>query len=691
MTGRNSLSTVSIELGQRSLDEGSHSASSSRWQTLAGWLFVPLLMLAVWVPYRHTLRAPFTLDDAYILFQVPALRSLERAWSEAPGRPFGFYTFALNYYVHGHDLWGYHAVNLAIHMAAALALYGLAYRTLRLPSIPDAMRARALSLSAVIACLWALHPLQTQAVTYVVQRFESLMGLLLLACLYCVVRGAMATRGWPWYLAALFTGWLGLATKESMIVLPLVVLAYDRTLMADSWRTVWRRRGWVYAGMVVLVAMAVLRSAWAFDTTQNQSAGFGARSATPWEYLRTQAGVICHYLGLAFWPRQLCIDYKWPIAATWREWLPPGLFIVGLLALTGWALWRAPRLGFLGAAFFLLLAVTSSFMPIDDVAVEHRMYLPLAPVVALAVLAVDAAARRGVASSTGRRMLLGVSAGGVILALGLRTAERNQDYVEPLRLWSKVLEVNPLNDRALTYVGRLERERGHYEAAEAALLRALEVNPKNFNAPAHLGMLKTEEGKFDEAIQWYEQALTLRRSFVKVMILLADLHTAAGRTDVAIDLYRRAIERQPENFEAWRQLGTAAIVADRGSEAIESLRTAIKLNPRDDLASARLAWCLATVSDTSSRDPEEAQANAERLASRTARRDPRVLAILAASQGSLGRWSDAVGSIETAQALAELSDDRQLVERLEQHRACYRAQRLPPFASLVPTRLHGTL
>ena len=247
--------------------------------------------------------------------------------------------------------------------------------------------AAATPLALAIALLWTVHPLQTGAVTYIIQRTESLVSLFFLLTLYCVIRGTTSTeRARGWNVAAVLSCLLGMGTKEVMATAPLVVLLYDRAFLSGSFRAALALRRGLYAALAATWGIVI----WLLIATgfHGNTTGFGVTGFTASSYLLTQPGVLARYLRLAFWPVGQCLDYGWPPAQWPGEVVLPGLLIVGLLGLTVWALVKRPALGFLGATFFLILAPTSSFVPIRDAAFEHRMYLPLAALVTLVVLGV---------------------------------------------------------------------------------------------------------------------------------------------------------------------------------------------------------------------------------------------------------------------------------------------------------------
>ncbi len=348
-----------------------------------------MLLLAAVVVYSDSFHGPFIFDDRPAIDQVSAKEPWAASvWHTLIGpRPVIRATLALNYFIGGYDETGYHVGNLCIHILAALALFGVIRRTLTLPSLGGRFGEKAAaSLAFAAALLWVVHPLQTQAVTYIIQRMESLMGLFYLLTLYCFIRSASSPNPRAWHAAAVAACALGMGCKEVMVSAPLIVLLYDRCFVAGSFREALRRR-WRFYLALAATWLILLRSVIEGVGPHAISAGFQLKEVTPFQYARSEPGVILHYLALAFWPARLCLDYAWPVANGIAQ-IAPGAIVIGaLLAATIWALVRKPKWGFIGAWFFLILAPTSSIMPIKDLAFEHRMYLPLAAVVLAVILA----------------------------------------------------------------------------------------------------------------------------------------------------------------------------------------------------------------------------------------------------------------------------------------------------------------
>src|SRR5438477_8927889 len=351
-------------------------------------LFPLLVVGLVGAAYHNALRTPFVFDDV----EIVETRALHNLWSLRPligtTRPLVQLSLAANYALGGLNVVGYHAVNVTIHALAALTLFALVARTLRSPRLGTRWHDAAARIALAVSALWAVHPLQTESVAYVVQRSESLMGLFYLLTVYCVARGAASPHARRWYAAAAVACALGMLTKPVMVTAPITVLLYDRALLAGSWRDAWRARRGLYVALGATWSILVWLLAGAHESAA--TAGFGMRDLTVGEYLRSQPGVILHYLRLALWPRGLVLDYAWPVAHGLGPVALPALALAALVvaAIVGFA--RRPGLGFPALAFLLILAPSSGLVPISDPAFEHRMYLPLAAVVALAVVGGDA-------------------------------------------------------------------------------------------------------------------------------------------------------------------------------------------------------------------------------------------------------------------------------------------------------------
>ncbi|NQW47521.1 MAG: hypothetical protein HQ464_07125, partial [Planctomycetes bacterium] len=417
------------------------NSSTSR---LVPWLAALLVVGCTVVAYLSSLDGEFLMDDHCEIVENPALDSPWPPWQamfvghELPARPLPYLTFAIDHALWGKQPFGYHVTNLAIHLVAALALFCLARTTFLLPRLREACGSQADAMATIIAAVWATHPLQTQAVTYIYQRLESLTGMLCLVSLAAFAGGVM--RGWNarWLAGCVLASAAAMFSKENGSVLPLLIATYDWLLCAGRPpRTGVRLRfyaalcaTWLVLG-IQLVAQSKL-----YHLT-------GAFAESPLAYALTQPKVILHYLRLAVWPSRLCFDRHWPISSTWIEIVPGLVYISMLVATVLYGVARRRAWAWPGIAFLLALAPTSSILPLAAVAEEYRMYLPLAAVVAAAVLGIHAAIRRwspaGPTRTTLFRAAAGLAAAWVVVLI-LMTQARNRVYATPGGVWMDVLE-----------------------------------------------------------------------------------------------------------------------------------------------------------------------------------------------------------------------------------------------------------
>lgn len=547
--------------------------------------------------YHNSLQGPFIFDDGPSIPENPHLHHLwpigdalsAPPYSTVNGRPVVCLTLALNYALGKSDVWGYHAFNLAIHLASALVLFGILRRTFAGEILGDRFGTGSVRLAAAIALIWVVHPLQTESVTYVVQRTELLMGLFLLLTLYCTLRGSESARSSTWYLAAVVACALGMGSKEVMVVAPLIVLLYDRVFLTSSFRELWRRRGALY----IALAATWLVLAGLVANTAHSRTGFGINGLTSWDYLKTEAGVIVYYVRLGFWPRPLVIDYDdWSIAYSPNDYLVPGVLVLGLLGATLWAFRRRPCLAFLGAWFFLILAPTSSFLPnVGEVAAERRMYLPVAALITLIVVGAVALGKRLFHGRQGPT--LGYAAlGSVVVLFTFLTIQRNQDYQSELAIWQDTAVKRPSNPRAHDNLGIVLARLGRVTEAIAHHEQSLRLDPNVAGPHYNLANTLWQAGNTEKAIGQYHEALRLNPGDIKALTKLGNVLQLMGRTQDAIDLYEQALRIKPDYAEAHNNLGAALV--DRGSleRGIAHYEQALRINPDFAEAHSNLALAL---------------------------------------------------------------------------------------------------
>ncbi len=483
--------------------------------------FLPFLLvvLAAAGAYANIFGGQFVFDDVEVVSPAnnPALEDPaaaftmhrgERAAIPAAGRPLANLTFVLCHHLAGAEepFW-YHLADLLIHILAALALLGVVNRALRRDGIPRVLSRRAPWCAAAVACLWAVHPLTTATVTYVSQRSESLMALFYLLTIYCFLRAAAAGRPAFWLAASVAACGLGAGCKEVIATAPVAVLLLDRCFVAGGFRRALKVR-WPYYLLLAAVCWGILA---ALVGSRHGTVGYGSPIG-PLAYAATQCYAVSRYLLLCAWPAGLVFDYGVYIEDDPAVIIPRLIIVASLLALAVRLLWSHPRLGFLCLFPFLALAPTSTVVPVHSQTIgEHRMYLPLAAVVALLVPAGWWALLRlrKEAPFNVPKTAVAVAACLVVI-LGIRTWDRNRDYHDPLALWEETVRTFPASFRPWLLYGNELREAGRPGEALAAQMKALRImQEKGWDSPVHLhvGLTFLQLKRYAEAAACFRRAL----------------------------------------------------------------------------------------------------------------------------------------------------------------------------------------
>ncbi len=555
----------------------------------ARFLGIVLLAGALLAAYANSFRVPFVLDDDVSITENVTIRRLASSWMPpddsgvtTSGRPLLNVSFAINYAIHGKDLFGYHVGNLLIHALAALTLWGVIRRTLLQPALAGRFASVATPLSWCAAALWALHPLQTESVTYVVQRAESLVGLFYLLTVYGFIRSVenrptgQTSRFWPMFTVVACLA--GMASKEVMASVPLIVFLYDRTFVSGTFAESWRRHRRLYLALAatwLLLLACIVQSG-----GRGGSVGFG--QVGWWEYALTQAPAIVGYVWRAFWPANLIFDYGAIVEKNPAVVGPAcAAILLGLVA-AGYALRCRPVAGFACAWFFLILAPTSSIVPVATQTVaEHRMYLPLAALVVPAVVLLYRFAGRAA-------FALGLA---LLVAAGLRTHARNDDYRDSIALWSDTARRVPDNPRARNNLGAMLFDAGRLDEAVNEFRAAIDLAPPYAEAWHNLGRAHGKLRRFDEAIASLRRAVELDPAKATFLASLGDALAETGRSDEALAVYRQALGLAPHAAIHSFNLANALMQTGRLAESGPLFARARELDPRDpEILGAQAVW-----------------------------------------------------------------------------------------------------
>jgi protein O-mannosyl-transferase len=617
-----------------------------------------VLVLAALAAYHNTFQVPFLYDDIVSIVRNRTIHdpgNLKDVLTPVAGgfavsgRPVLNLSLALCYAVSGREVWSYHVFNLLIHILAGLTLLGIVRRTLQNPGIAGQLQQDATPLALAVALLWTLHPLQTESVTYIIQRSESLMGLFFLLTVYGFIRAASSSRPWPWRVLTVLACLGGTGTKEVAVIAPVLVFLYDRTFVAGSFREAWRRRRWLHVSLGATwlpLACLVARTGW------DRGGLFGVlESAPPWMYWLTQFKAVVVYLKLAFWPHPLVFEYGM-FRMGFREAAPFASIVLLLVAATAVALVRRPAVGFLGAWFFAILAPTSIVLSRIQMIVEHRMYLPLAAVIAATVVALHALlnlrpAPGNIVDSSRRqpwlqrRLPVAISLA-LAVPLGLATERRNRVYQDEVTLWQEAVARVPTSASAQGGLGYALYMRNRAEEAVHHFQIALELDPTRVDTQFNAGLTYASLGRPADAIRHYEAALRVNPAFhpahyqwglalvhldrpqealahfvetIRLVPEMAEAHfgrgvalARMGRLAEAVEHYQAALRLEPGLTEAACQMGAALLRLDRVPDAVNCLRRVIHSDPGLGEAHLQLGMALARLGSVDEATTEFAEA-----------------------------------------------------------------------------------
>ncbi len=588
-----------------------------RWPAWLGGIIIGLAGLAA---YGRSFTVPFFFDDRPGIIDNASIRHLSDLrhvfWAPpeaggSAGRPLVNASLAVNYALGGLDVTGYHAFNLAVHLLAGCLLFGVIRRTVE-ARLGDGEQPwttrRSYWVGFLAALVWTVHPLGSESVVCTIQRNEVMLGAAFLFSLYAFIRG--------WWVASVVGCLIAIACKEVAAVLPLILLAYDRTFVAGTFRLALRRRAYYLSLAASWIALAFIL----LGTRQRgDSVGFGL-GVSSWDYLLTQCRAICLYLRLCVWPSPLVVDYGNGVVRSLGAVAGRGGLILALLG-AGAVAFFSPRkfwqaVGFLVVWFFVILAPSSSVVPlVTQTMAEHRVYLSLAAVVTGGVLILFA-----LAGAIGRPALGTVACLAIAVAAAAATLHRSAELQDEFTLWQRTAADWPDNPRVFMNLGTVSSWRGHQPEAigyfrhslaldtQAADTRfnlavALEKNGDNPGAaeeyrhsirldpslPAvrlEYGRFLAKEADFDGAISEFEAALRLRPESERALSSLAQAHLGAAdllarenRLAEALPHVLSAVTIQPDNPQALNNLGTVQSALGRHAEALAAFARAIRAHP----------------------------------------------------------------------------------------------------------------
>jgi len=530
---------------------------------LAHILFI---MVIGFVSYSNTFHSPFYVDDTIYITENPIIKDLRhflepsavkeyvilggQNYSQLKMRYIGLLTFALNYRINGDNVTGYHIVNLAIHLTNAVILY------LLILSCIGVLRRDFQTSSTVpflVAMLFVSHPIQTQAVTYLTQRFVLLACMFYLLCLLSYVKSRLASsslRKSFYYVGALVFAILAMKTKEIAFTLPITLALYEIMFLNGK-----PKRRALYLSPFFLTMLSIPLSLINFNSSivdilkGVEDSTHVLSNLSRWDYLITQFTVVVTYIRLLFLPVNQNFDYDYP---TYHSLFYPQVFfsliLLLLILVTGLYLnYRNKRndpfiklIAFGIFWFFITLSVESSLIPIGDVIFEHRVYLPSAGFFMVVVPSAFLLKEKLTDKIPMLQKAIIPSLVFLICILSVMTFKRNEVWQDETRFWEDVVSKSP------------GKARPHYS----------------------LGLPYRMHGRLDEAVEQYQIASCLDPHFIDVHNALGIVYGEQRRYDDAIREYRAELQNYPQNFNAHENLAMVYFKQGRFKDASDEYQTA---------------------------------------------------------------------------------------------------------------------
>ncbi|MBN2397142.1 MAG: tetratricopeptide repeat protein [Deltaproteobacteria bacterium] len=522
----------------------------------------------------------------------PDLKKTFHAPEGKISRPLSYLSFALNYYVGGLDIVGYHIVNFIIHYLASVFLFLFLYNTLKLPTVRERYGPSAYGIALLATVFWATSPVQTTAVTYIVQRMASMAGLFYITALYLYLKGRTAGRPWGrglfWGLCAL-SALLSFASKENAAMLPVSIWLYDLILIQGVTRESIKKN----AKVLIPVLLTVLAIGLLYTDLSNIFDGYRNRPFTLTERLLTEPRVIIWYITLLLYPvspRLTLIHDIEPSRSLLTPWdtLPAIALIGACITLAVYGARKRPLIAFCVLFFLLNHVIESSFLPLELI-YEHRNYIPsMCLFVPVAVFII-----RVLGYFSYRKVLqLTVAAAVAVLlwAQGHTVFIRNAIFESPLLLWSDNVEKAPALSRPYNNLGAAYWDLGRHEEAYEAYSKALEIDRQTnlLNRGVNLYNLGVyhlhAKGEPDRALELFRSALEAYPGYWPAYHDTAICHILKGNLFEAGKTLLVALSAWPDNAYFRHAMGFVLLKTGKYNQAIREARRALSLDPNLDSA-----------------------------------------------------------------------------------------------------------
>lgn len=581
-----SLRTYNIESMKTNIRYAKSQIVDHKIQTLHYVLAILLIFVLGFLIYSNTFESSFHFDDKQNIqenINIRSLSNLDEIWNRGEKRRWITQaSFALNYHFTRFDLPPIHFVNIFIHCTSSFMVFLLVLLFLKSPPmIKHPFHSNRYTISLITALLFLCHPIQTQAVTYIVQRATSLATCFYFAALVCYLQARLEHKNKPcWYGLVFAASFVAYFSKEISYTLPFAVLLVEWLVLGADRRQI-RRQAPVlmlfFASLAAVYFICYHRAVAAGhiqSVTQVSGAGINRTN-----YLLTQFSVLLTYLKLLFFPVGLNIDHHFPLSHNFLE--PKTLFsflAIASMLVTGFLIRKRYRLIAFGIFwFFLTLSIESSVFPLRDVIFEHRAYLPIVGFLLVFVNILYLFLRHMTA--------LKLVCAGIILVLSFLSYQRNAVWKDEISLWSDAVRKSPEKDRTYVNLGIAYDDANMPTESEKAFKKAIELDPKNPPAYNAMGSLYHRTGNYKDAIRAYQKAHKMQPEYGQPVYNLGLAYSKTGDFDKAIQMYKYLLADgsefmvKPPLEQIYFNLGIAYGRKGDLDRAIDSFQDALDVDP----------------------------------------------------------------------------------------------------------------
>jgi len=556
-----------------------------------------LLFVILILSYANSFDCSWHFDDYINIVENPGVQIKTLSWQEigrslygiAGGirwqRPVSYFTFAMNYYFDGLNVFGYHLVNFFIHYIASVFLFLFIFNTLKLPILEGRYERNAYSIALLATLFWAINPVEVMAVTYIVQRMASMAAMFYIMAMYFYLKGRTGEKTWKsavFFILAVFSALLSLGSKENAAMLPVSLSLFDLFLIQGV--TIENiKKNWTVYLFALLLVPAIGLMYYNFSSITGGYDEF--RPFTMWERVLTQPRVILFYISLLLYPitsRMMLIHDMEISKSLFDPWTTFAAIVVIFLILVAAVLIsrKRPLISYCIIFFFLNHLIEGSFISLELV-YEHRNYLPamlfFVPLSILMVYALSYFEKR-------KSMIVVLSSAitAIIIIMGVTVFIQNNILKDEISLWSDNIEKAPRLHHVRQNLGVAYFIGGRLSEAFAELTKALEslsVAHLKAKVKTHglLGEYYILRGNDEKAMMHYMQALKIDPYFYHVYNRMAEIKVRKNQLSDAEKLIKIGIALQPHSYAFHLTLARILLKQGRPDAAIKEARSALML------------------------------------------------------------------------------------------------------------------